>query len=436
MTDDDWMPHDGTPAPAHPASGDEHPRRRHSIARHGRLRRHPLSTAAKVVASVAAVALVSTLGIVGVAAANLVSDAPPPVHLVGQTAGPIPDIGALQGGMNIVIAATDSRTDQGGDYGTLDDSSGVGNNDVTMLLHLSQDHTHAEVISFPRDLMIDFPKCPDGHGGWNSPIDYTPLNYSLADGGLPCTVEVIKSLTGLDVQAAGLIKFLGVVAMSNAVGGVTVCIGGDGIDDPKTNLKLPPGNVTLQGEQAAEFLRTRHGVQGASDLSRISNQQVFLSSLVRTILGGNTLSNPVKLWGLAKAAASNIQFTDNLNNATSLYQLALAVKGLDFSKITFVQYPVLTDPENDQKVVPDEDSAKTLTDAIAADQPLSLIAGTGQGSVAATDQPAASDAGSTPSTGSASPAPASTPAELSDNVFGQTAATTTCSNGSGEDGEY
>ncbi|NNC12195.1 LytR family transcriptional regulator [Planctomonas sp. JC2975] len=397
------------------------------------MRRHPWSTAGKIVASAATVALVSTLGIVGVAAANLVSDAPPPVHLVGQTAGPIPDIGALQGGMNILIAASDSRTDQGSDYGTTDDSSGIGLNDVTMLLHLAQDHTHAEVISFPRDLMIEFPRCPDGNGGWNSAMSKAQLNSSLADGGLPCTVEVIKHLTTLDIQAAGLIKFAGVVAMSNAVGGVTVCIGGDGIDDPDAgNLQLPPGNATLQGEQAAQFLRSRHGVVGGSDLSRISNQQVFLSALVRQILSGDTLSNPVKLWGLAKAAVSNIRLTDNLNNPTSLYQLALALKGLSFDDITFVQYPVLTDPDNDQRVVPDEDSAKTLTDAIAADQPLALTGGTGQGSVQAsgsTDQPAATAAPTASSMAPAgTPAPAAT---LSDNVKGQTAATQTCSNGDG-----
>ena len=81
------------------------------IARHGRLRRRPWATFGKVVASVAVVAVVSVLGIGGVAAANLVSDVKPTVHLVGEEKlGPIPDIGALEGGVNILLAATDTRT--------------------------------------------------------------------------------------------------------------------------------------------------------------------------------------------------------------------------------------------------------------------------------------------------------------------------------------
>lgn len=373
------------------------------------------------------------MGIGVVAAVNLESDVPPPVHLVGQTPGPIPDIGALEGGMNLLIAASDSRTGQGTTYGTTDDSSGIGLNDVTMLLHLSQDHSHAEVISFPRDLMIPFPQCPDGQGGWNSAMSKAQLNSSLSDGGLPCTVLVIKELTGLDIQAAGLVKFTGVVAMSNAVGGVPVCVGGAGIHDPDTDLDLAPGTHTLQGVQAAQFLRTRHGVSGGSDLARISNQQVFLSSLVRTIMSRGTLTDPVKVWGLAKSARTNITFSDNLNNLTTLYQMALAVRGLDFGKITFVQYPVFDDPDDNNRVVPDDESAQALMEAIKADHPLTITAGPGSGSVAptATPQPGASASTAPSATSSAAPAPSSTAVELGENVHGQSAAVQTCSNGSG-----
>ncbi|MHA7984403.1 LCP family protein [Rathayibacter sp. CAU 1779] len=415
------------------------------IARHGRLRSRPWATFGKVVASVAVVAVVSVLGIAGVAAANLVTDSKKSVHLVGEKAGEVPDIGAIDGGVNILIAATDTRSGQGGQYGTTDDSEGAGLNDVTMLLHLSQDHTHAEVISFPRDLMLQFPKCPDGNGGWNSAMSKAQLNSSLSDGGLACTVLVIEQLTGLKIPFAGLISFDGVVAMSNAVGGVQVCIGGDGIHDPDTELDLPAGNVTLQGVEATQFLRTRHGVGDGSDLSRISNQQVFLSSLVRTVMSDGTITNPVKLWGLAKAATSNIQLSDSLNNVTTLYQIALAMKSLSWGNISFIQYPVVDDPDDSNRVVPDEDSAQTLMDALSNDQPLAITGGTGDGSVTSTDQPAqqpsstpsadAKKSGKSKSSGSsasssATPTDTSTPVQLGDNVHGQTAATQTCSNGS------
>jgi LCP family protein required for cell wall assembly len=420
---------------------------RRGIARHGRLRRHPLATAGKVVLSIASVVVLSAVGMVGVAALDLRSDAPPPVHLVhlaGQKVQEIPSIGAIPGGVNLLIAASDTRSGQGDAWGTTDDSAGVGNNDVTMLLHLSQDHTHAEVISFPRDLIIDFPKCPDGSGGWIGARDGAQLNTSLSEGGpnggLACTVSVIEQLTGLTIPFAGWIKFEGVVAMSNAVGGVQVCIGGDGIHDPDTSLDLPPGDVTLQGQQAVEFLRTRHGVGDGSDLNRISNQQVFLSALVRTIMSNDTLTNPLKVWGLAKAATQYFQFSDTLTSPATLVQMALALKGLNWNDITFMQYPTLTDPDDTNRVIPDESSAQTLMDALRADQPVTLTGGTGYGgSIESTAPPAPQPSASpTPQAGhsgpggaSTTPAPTSTPVQLDSNVHGQTAATQTCSNGAG-----
>lgn len=408
------------------------------IARHGRLRPHPWATFGKVVASVAAIAVVSTLGIAGVAAVNLVSDTKKSFHLSGEGSQAVPNIAELKGGVNILVAASDTRSGQGDAWGTLDDSEGAGNNDVTMLLHLSNDHTHAIVVSFPRDLMVPVPQCGD-----NSEQDRAQFNTTLSEGGMSCVADTVTQLTGIKIPFAALITFEGVVAMSNAVGGVQVCIGGDGIDDPDTSLNLPAGNVTLQGQNAAEFLRTRHGVGDGSDLARISNQQVFLSSLVRTIMSDGTLTNPVKVWGLAKATTSNVTLSDSLNNVTTLYQIATALKGLNWNNIAFVQYPTVEDPDDSNRVVPDEDAAQTLDNAIQNDQYIQITGGTGDGSVTASDQPAqqpspssspsASDkkGSGTKSTSTAAPAPTSTPVPLSENVHGQTAATQTCSNGAG-----
>ncbi|GAB3610667.1 LCP family protein [Humibacter ginsengiterrae] len=400
------------------------------------MRRKPWATFGKVVASVVVVAFVSVLGIGGVAAANLVSDKKPSVHLVGEgKLGSIPDIGALDGGVNILLLASDTRTGQGDAWGTTDDSSGAGLNDVTMLLHLSKDHTHATVVSFPRDLMLPIPKCPDGKGGWNSAMSSQPLNTTLSNGGVACTVLTIEHLTGIDIPFAGVVDFEGVVAMSNAVGGVPVCITGGGIHDEHTSLDLPDGTSVLQGMQAAEFLRTRYGVGDGSDLGRISNTQVFLSSLVRTVMTPKTLTNPVKMWGLVKAAQQHIQWSDSLNNVTTLYQIAMAGKNLKYDNITFVQYPVGSDSDDPGKVVADHSSADVLMEAVKNDQPIQLTGGTGVGAVGPTGTPAPSDASSgsgTPSGGSSAgggSGSGSTAVALPEDVKGQTAATQTCSKG-------
>jgi LCP family protein required for cell wall assembly len=405
------------------ARGPERPAARHGI----QPTPGPWRFAAKLLAAVVAVALVSGGSIAAIAALSIVTSLKPSVHLAGDSNGPIPDIGALKGGINILIAASDTRTGQGDAWGTDDDSSGAGNNDVTMLLHVSQDHSNATVVSFPRDLIIDIPSCLDQDGDATSG-GTGQLNSTLSIGGetngLACTVSTVEKLSGLSIPYAGLVSFNGVIEMSNAVGGVPVCIA-NGIDDPNTDLDLSPGEHTLQGKDAAEFLRTRHGVGDGSDLARISNQQVFLSSLVRTIRSAGTLTNPAKVWGLAKATADNVQLSSSLNNVTTLYQIAMALKDIELDKVVFVQYPVVDDPDDDNRVVPDDDSASALFGALSKDQPIALGGSVGGGAVAPTDAPQPAS----PST----PAPDATAAPgvtLPTNVPGQTASTQTCSNGS------
>lgn len=418
--------------------------RRVGIAQHGRLRRRgPWGTVVGFVAAVVGIALVGGIGLVAYAGFDLIRNAHTPVHLIGRSGPPVRDIRALKGGVNIVFAASDTRTGQGAGWGSTDQSAGLGHNDVTLLFHLSQDHSTATVVSFPRDLMIPLPSCPTEGGGTSPARAIGQINSTLDTGGLPCTVLTVEQLTGIEtIPYAGVIKFTGVVAMSDAIGGVQVCIGGKGIHDPHTGLNLPPGTATLQGRQATEFLRTRHGVGDGSDLGRISNQMVFLSALVRQVKAAGTLSNPFKVYGLAKAAVSNMILSDGLDNITTLSQIAAAVKNLDLNHVTFVQYPVVTDPENPNRVIPDQQAAATLLDAIRHDRPIAITGGTGdrgQASLLATPSPPATS-GTTPSTTgttdgpSTSDAPAPTPSspvELPKSIHGQTAATRTCSNGAG-----
>ena len=47
---------------------------------------------------------------------------------------------------------------QNGEYGTAEDSTGVGNSDVMMLMTSSADNKRVSVISFPRDLKVAIPQ--------------------------------------------------------------------------------------------------------------------------------------------------------------------------------------------------------------------------------------------------------------------------------------
>ncbi|WP_426623893.1 LCP family protein [Leifsonia sp. McL0607] len=420
--------------------------------RHGRLpRRRLFVSASKLLAGVAAVALVSSVSVAAYAVWDVARSVKPGVHLAslpGHTTLPqgIPNVSAIAGGVNLLLAGTDSRSGLGGVYNSADEqnaSSGEGNNDVTMLLHIAQDHKSMMVVSFPRDLMVRIPSCPAPDGGGSvSGSSSAQFNTALSRGGLACVVLTVEKLTGLTIPFGAVINFNGVSAMSTAVGGVSVCLASP-VTDAYTNppLDLPAGENTLAGDEALSFLRSRHGVGDGSDLGRISNQQVFLSALARKIVSGGVLSNPVQLYALAKAAVQNITPSDTLTNPTTLVQIALALKDTGLQHMVFLQYPAVSDPDDPNRVIPDEYAASAVNDALVNDQPVALTGSTGRAaedpSATATpiptDSSAPTDTATTApgDTGSTTPAPTTTSGavELPSSVTGQTAAQQTCTKG-------
>ncbi|WP_348786767.1 LCP family protein [Leifsonia sp. NPDC080035] len=414
--------------------------------RHGRLpERRARGPLARLLAGTLAVLTVSAGAVAAYAVGDTLQSLKPSIHLVsasGKSVTP-PAVGAESGEVNILLAGTDTRTGQGGQFSTADElagSSGAGNNDVTMVLHLSADHKHASVISIPRDLMVPVPSCPTTNGS-TSAQSSAQFNTTLSTGGLSCVVLTAEALTGLTIPYAAEISFDGVTAMSNAVGGVTVCLATP-LVDPYVGLDLTAGDQTLVGSDALAFVRSRHGVGDGSDLGRISNQQLFLSALLRKATSAGVLGNPLTLYSLAKAATSNIQLSDTLSSPTTLVSIGLALKSVPLRDFVFVQYPTMTDPDDPNRVVPEPTGVDALKRALTTDTPVVLTGTTGSGTEAApsatsTASPTATagpTATPTPTpTSAASTSPTSTPTptavSLPTDVTGQTADQQTCTKG-------
>jgi LCP family protein required for cell wall assembly len=351
---------------------------RRPVARHGRQRpRGPIAFILSIVATVVAVVLVSATSVAAIAVWDITRSAQEGVTLANEPEN-IPSIGEIEGGVNILLVGSDSRANTG-----LEEDGGVLN-DVNMILHISDDHTSAVVVSIPRDMVFPMADCPDTDGdGYSDGGGWTgPINSVFLEGGLPCVVLTVEQVTGLTIPYAALIDFAGVIEMATAIGGVDVCVG-ERIEDEYTGTFLDAGMHTLSGIEALQFLRTRHGVGDGSDLGRISNQQVFLSSMVRKLKSSETLTNPVKLYGIAKAALTNIQLSNSLNNVDTMVSIGMALRNIPLDSVVFVQYPGTTGGEGvyTGKVQPIEWAAAELFTAILADQPISVSGGTGVGSV-------------------------------------------------------
>lgn len=364
---------------------------------------------------------------------NTIAAIKPGIHLLHLKNEPVPQVGSVSGAVNLLLTGSDTRSGQAGfqDSADLAGSSGIGNNDVTMLLHISADHQHATVVSIPRDLLVAIPQCERSNGSIIGGTSRAMFNTTLSRGGLACTVVTAEKLTGLNIQYAAEISFDGVIQMSEDVGGVTVCLA-TAIHDPYVGLNLPAGEQTISGPDALAFLRSRHGVGDGSDLGRISDQQMFLSSLMRKITSTGVLSNPFEMYNLANDAVKNMQLSDTLTAPTTMVAIALALKNISLSNIVFVQWPSGTSAEFPGRVVNSQYADNILTTALDRDEPIELAGTLGRATVTAPSNLATPSPTSSPGSTS-TPSPTATPdgsaVLLPSNVTGQTAAQQTCAVG-------
>ena len=417
------------------------PRARRPVARHGQLSRPSAwSQLLKVLGIAVAVVMVSGAGVAAYVAYDLGHTfSERAVALDGEESIP-PDIGAIKGGVNLLLVGSDvCEDDFKAEFGDRcsDPEAGGERNDTNLLLHISDSPRRVTVITFPRDLMVPIPSCVDSEGNDTDPREKAPLNDAIGIGGpkngLACVHRTISEVSGLDIQFAAKVTWGGVMKITDAIGGVDVCVA-NGIKDPEnTGLDLAPGTHTLKGYWALQFLRVRHGVGDGGDLSRGSNQQVYMSSLARKMVSAKVLGNPGTLLKLANTVMSNVTPSTTLTSPTLLVQIALAMKDVPLDQIVFVNYPVFDDPDNPRvKVIPDRESADRLWAALASNERIQVGAqrdAVVPATPAPTDQ-ATTDPGATQDPG-ATPAPGETAGAvtLPENITGQTAKQETCSNG-------
>ncbi|MCD5341221.1 LCP family protein [Arthrobacter sp. AK04] len=308
----------------------------------------------KVVTAVVSVAMIGGIAFAGfwfLRLQNNISKAP-----LNAGGGNNEQVSDATGRMQILILGSDTRDGENAEYGTADDSKGYGKSDVMMMMDISEDNKRVSVISFPRDLLVDIPECKDEETNQVYPArSGVMINEAMAEAGIGCAVDTVNQLTGLEVDHFMMADFTAVKELSNAVGGVEVCIS-DAVYDPDSRLRLPAGTSAVQGEMALAFLRTRHAFADGGDLGRIKAQQGFLSSLTRKIKDDGTLSDPGRMLKIADVVTQNLTVDEGLASVPSLLTIGNRLKDIDISKVAFVAVPTapaLADPNRLQIAEPD-----------------------------------------------------------------------------------
>lgn len=265
--------------------------------------------------------------------------------------------------LQILVLGSDTRSGPKGDHGSEDVSEGYGQSDVMMLVDISEDNTDVNVLSFPRDLLVDIPPCTDMQSGqhFDARSD-AMINSAMRDAGPGCAVDTVNALTGFEVDHFMLADFDAVTELSNAVGGVDVCVT-EAIDEPKSGLKLPAGTSSVQGEQALAFLRARAAFSDGGDLGRIQAQQAFLGSLTRKMSDEGTLRNPQRVLAIADAVTRNLTVDKGLASVPALVTIADRLKDIDPADVNFISVPT----------APAADPNRLVLDGVAAPQLFSAL---------------------------------------------------------------
>lgn len=335
-----------------------------------------------------ALVVVGALVLLGVGGAGLyldlkdqigVSDVSGLVQGPTPSSVPDPDDPFTGRSLNILVLGTDLR---GGENTEIaGEGDGGMRSDTTMLVHISGDRSRMEVVSIPRDSLVEIPSCklPDGT---ESGTSYGMFNGAFTIGGgaeedlthaAACTISTVQALTEIPVTNHMVVKMDGVVDVVDALGGVRMCLPEPLVQDPDYGrFELPAGEQTLDGRQSISYLRARHGkglgLEQGSDLTRITRQQAFVDALVRQVLDQNVVTNSPQLYRTIRAVLRAISADPALADPAALAGLAHSIRDIDPAKIVFTELPVVAAPTDPNRVVWTE-AADAIWERIAADEP-------------------------------------------------------------------
>ncbi len=299
----------------------------------------------------------------------------------------IVDPNGQYGDEDFLIVGMDSRLGANANMGAgdTDDADGI-RSDTVMLINIPANRKRVVAVSFPRDLAITPMQCEawnpetgkygpiyDSKTGTLGPrmvYTQTKLNSTFSFGGPKCLVKEIQKLSGLSINRFIAIDFVGFARMVEALGGVEVCSKTPLQDYELGTVLEHAGRQLIDAPTALNYVRARQVTTEVNgDYGRIKRQQLFLSSLLRSLISEDTLMNLNKLNNVVNIFIGN-SYVDNVKTK-DLVQLGQSLQGMAAGHITFVTVPTgVTDQNGDEP--PRTADMKALFAAIINDDPLPL----------------------------------------------------------------
>jgi polyisoprenyl-teichoic acid--peptidoglycan teichoic acid transferase len=218
----------------------------------------------------------------------------------------------------ILILGSDIRPSYGEEF---------GRSDTTILLRLDAEQNLISVMSIPRDLKTEIPG-----------VGIEKFNGAYAAGGPKLTVQVVKELTGLEVNHVINIDFLGFVRAVDAIGCVYTDVDrryfhsnvGLPAEEEYSEIDIKPGYQKLCGKKALQYVRYRHT---DTDIVRSARQQNFLGQVRHQVSPLDLITDNHNLIDiLAEYTTSSITEGSEL---LELLDLLYELKGAEVNQVHF-----------------------------------------------------------------------------------------------------
>jgi len=238
---------------------------------------------------------------------------------------------------------------------------------VIMVIKVYPENGTAQILSLPRDLLVDIP----GHGT-------NRINAAYSFGGAPLMVRTVKAVTGLPIHHYAEVDFVGFQSIVEEVGGVTIDFPNDARDS-KSGLNVSAGRNVLNGSEALAYARSRHYQElqdgrwvsvDASDIGRTARQQ----KLVLAILSALKKPSTVTETGAVVTSFASHLTVDSALLESSLIQLAFQMRSVSAERIETATLATYGDEFNGMSILRmDQPTADAMIASFANGVPMSVV---------------------------------------------------------------
>lgn len=203
---------------------------------------------------------------------------------------------------NVLIVGIDTRAK----------GSKLLNTDTIILAMYNHKYNEVSMISFPRDLNVNYPGTPS-FGKINATYAYGEIRKSGS--GIEYLKQLIESISGRKIHYHVMVDLKGFTTIVDQLGGVDVYVDTAFSGDYPTDklgwitVNFKKGTNHMNGTRALQYARIRYAYpySEASDFARARRQQKVIQAVIDKATKTETLQNTKKVFEIMGTVASNIK---------------------------------------------------------------------------------------------------------------------------------